>query len=145
MAIFTDAYATYRATRKILTALDKLIRVFWIFVLWRRKVKVIDVLRAIQLVTDDPTIRNALLSVPYSRQLIENIDAHRRDLDEFAKAFTKVTRPMKLMLYEARILVDERRRESLREQFRADYVEQHGHQPAAKQVSEWLRGYRDHT
>ena len=143
MPTFTEAYAAYTAARKILITLDKLIRVFWVFVLWRRKVKVVDVLRAIQLVTDDPTIRNALLSVPHSRQLIENIDAHRRDLDDFAKAFAKVTKPMKRMLYEARILLDERRLESLREQFRADYVEQHGYQPAAKQVSKWLRGYRE--
>ena len=118
----SEAYAIYRIATDIALAIDKLIRKFWIFVLWRRKVRVIDVLEAIQKASEDPTIRNAMLSVPHSRQLLDEIDRNRRDLNEFADAFRRVTRPMKLMLYQAKIVAEETADEALREQFREDYV-----------------------
>ena len=87
---------------KILAGIDKLIRIFWIFVFWRRKVRVYDAMKALHRAGKDPDIRKALESVKHGRYVIEAIDSNSARLKDFAVAYGALDSTLKQMLHKAK-------------------------------------------
>ena len=98
----------------ILTGIDKLIRIFWVFVFWRRKVRVYDAMKLLHRAGRDKEIRKAITSVRHAKYIMDAIDSNSADLKRFASAYGILDRTLKQMLYETKLIAIERKREAER-------------------------------